>query len=132
MAAEYPSAIKSWTPVVDDVNDVMADDVNSIYEEIEAVQTELGEDVAGDAADLVTRLAVSLSTAATSNCEAPSTLTISQRQSHHSEAITISSTRRARRQRTTSTRSAAEIGGLAADPAHRQQRAGRGYQAQHG
>jgi hypothetical protein len=77
MAAEYPSAIKSWTPVVDDVNHVMADDVNSIYEEIEAVQTELGEDVAGDATDLVTRLAVSLSDGGYLELEAPSTLTIS-------------------------------------------------------
>jgi DUF4097 and DUF4098 domain-containing protein YvlB len=84
MAAEYPSAIKSWTPVVDDVNHVMADDVNSIYEEIEAVQTELGEDVAGDAADLVTRLSYALDGDGYLQLRAASSLTIS------SGTITIS------------------------------------------
>jgi hypothetical protein len=83
MAAEYPSAIKSWTPVVDDVNHVMADDVNSIYEEVEAIQTELGEDVAGDAADLVTRLSCSLDGDGYLQLRAASSLTIS------SGAITI-------------------------------------------
>lgn len=59
--ATYPAAIKSWTSVVDNVNDVMAADVNSGYAEMTAIETELGADVAGTAADLVTRLARSLS-----------------------------------------------------------------------
>jgi len=41
MAATYPGGVKSFTPKVDDVDDVMAVDVNEAYEEIIAVETDL-------------------------------------------------------------------------------------------
>lgn len=42
MAASYPSSIKSYTTKVDDVDDVLAADMNSVQEEIVAIETELG------------------------------------------------------------------------------------------
>jgi hypothetical protein len=39
MAASYPGNIKTWTPRTDGVDDVMAADINSIYEEVTALET---------------------------------------------------------------------------------------------
>jgi hypothetical protein len=60
MAASYPGAIHTFTPKVDGVDWVLADHINEAHEEIIATQTELGINVAGSLADLVTRLAVAL------------------------------------------------------------------------
>lgn len=60
MAASYPGAIKTFSAVVNGVTKLVATLFNSPYEEITAIQTELGTDVAGSAADLKTRLAVSI------------------------------------------------------------------------
>ena len=57
MAASYPGAIKSFTQQTDLVDVIDAVDVNSAYDEIEAIETELGIDPAGTAIDLTTRLA---------------------------------------------------------------------------
>lgn len=77
MAATYPGGIKSWTPRTDNVDDVMADDVNTGYEEITALQTELGVNVAGSATDLVTRLSTCVSGDGHIQMDAATTLTIS-------------------------------------------------------
>lgn len=60
MAASYPAAI--WSPAVktDKVDLVAADHINRLQEEVVAIQTELGADVAGSATDLVARLARAL------------------------------------------------------------------------
>jgi DUF4097 and DUF4098 domain-containing protein YvlB len=60
MAASFPSAVKSFSARTDDVHNVMAADVNSAYDEISAIETELGTDPAGTATDVKTRLAQSL------------------------------------------------------------------------
>jgi hypothetical protein len=39
MAASYPDGVKTWTPRTDGVDDVMAADINSIYEEVTALET---------------------------------------------------------------------------------------------
>ena len=58
MAASYPGAIKSFSQVTNGVTKLVALLFNSAYDEIEAVETELGTDVAGSLTDLKTRLAV--------------------------------------------------------------------------
>ncbi len=58
--ATYPGAIKSFAQQTDLVSTIDAADVNEAYDEIEAIQTELGADVAGSVADLVTRLTQSI------------------------------------------------------------------------
>jgi len=42
MAASYPASLKSFTSKVDNVDDYMAADINSAYDEIVAIETELG------------------------------------------------------------------------------------------
>jgi hypothetical protein len=42
MAANYPTTIKVWEPVVNLQDLVVAEDVNTVYEELEAVQRQLG------------------------------------------------------------------------------------------
>lgn len=54
--ATYPGAIVSFTPNVDDVTEVTAATVNVAYDEITAIETELGADIAGSESNLVTRL----------------------------------------------------------------------------
>jgi hypothetical protein len=76
MAASFPGAIKSFVDRTDAVHDVMAADVNDAYAEITAVETELGVDPAGTAADLVTRLARSLSGSGNLDFATATTLTI--------------------------------------------------------
>ena len=41
MAATYPTGVKTFTPKIDNVDDVMAADINEAYEEIIAVETDL-------------------------------------------------------------------------------------------
>ncbi len=54
---EYPGAIKNFTTKEDKVDLNEAAHINDMQDEIEAIQTELGVDVAGSATNLVTRLA---------------------------------------------------------------------------
>jgi len=56
MAADYPNAIKTFTVKQDGVDDVMADHVNALQDEITAIETELGTNPKGDKADVKTRL----------------------------------------------------------------------------
>jgi hypothetical protein len=42
MAANYPASIKVWTPKVNLQDLVVSEDVNTVYEEIEAMQRQLG------------------------------------------------------------------------------------------
>ena len=58
MAADYPGAVKNFLTLEDGVDTVLAQHMNERGNEITAIETELGADVAGSAADLVTRLAV--------------------------------------------------------------------------
>ncbi len=57
----YPSTIDTFSPRTDDVDDVMAADINAVYTVVELIETELGTDPAGSAADVKTRLAHSIS-----------------------------------------------------------------------
>lgn len=60
MVASYPAAVKSFVQQIDGIDWVLAADINAAYDEIEAIETELGTDVAGSMTDLKTRLAVSI------------------------------------------------------------------------
>jgi len=60
MPASYPSAIKTFTTLVDGVDDVLAAHQNDPNAEITAIETELGTNPRGTAADVKTRLAQSL------------------------------------------------------------------------
>lgn len=57
MAASYPGAIKSFLQLQDGVDEILAAHHNEAYDEIEAVETELGTDPKGSFADVKTRLA---------------------------------------------------------------------------
>lgn len=56
----YPTDIDSFSARTDNVDDVMAADVNGLQSAIVAIETELGAAVSSTASDLVTRLAASL------------------------------------------------------------------------
>lgn len=56
MAASYPSAIKTFTQLVDGVDDVLAAHPNDRGDEITAIETELGTNPRGTAADVKARL----------------------------------------------------------------------------
>jgi len=60
MPASYPSAIKTFTTLVDGVDDVLASHQNDPNAEITAIETELGTNPRGTATDVKTRLAQSL------------------------------------------------------------------------
>lgn len=62
-AATYPGGIWSPTTKTDKVDLVQAEHMNAAQREIKAVQTELGIDVAGSKANLLTRLAVLMTVA---------------------------------------------------------------------
>lgn len=47
MAANYPLSIKVWEPVVNLQDQVVAEDVNTVYEEVEAMQRQLGVGAGG-------------------------------------------------------------------------------------
>lgn len=80
----YPSTIDSFLAKVDDVDDVMAQDINELQTAVEAIETELGTDPAGSLTDVKTRLAISLSDAGYLQFQAPTNLTIT------SGAVTVS------------------------------------------
>lgn len=65
MAASFPGAIKSFSAIVNGVTKLVAALFNSPYDEITAIETELGTDPAGSATDLKTRLAISLNDSGT-------------------------------------------------------------------
>ena len=46
MTATYPSGLKSFSQRTDTVDDIMATDVNQAYDEIGAIEAELGLDPA--------------------------------------------------------------------------------------
>lgn len=77
MAASFPGAIKSFTAKTDNVNDVMAVDVNELQDEIAAIEAELGTDPSSTTADVKTRLARSLDGPGNVRFMAISALTIS-------------------------------------------------------
>ena len=56
MAASFPSSTKTFTQKTDNVDTVYAADINSAYDEIEAIETELGTDPAGTFDTVVLRL----------------------------------------------------------------------------
>lgn len=56
MSSAYPGALDSFTPKTDDVDDVLANDVNELQDGLEAVQAELGTDPAGTYATVKERL----------------------------------------------------------------------------
>ena len=56
MSATYPDGIVSFTPKVDHTDTIMAADVNSAYDEITAIETELGVDPKGALDSVVDRL----------------------------------------------------------------------------
>jgi hypothetical protein len=60
MTASFPTSIKSFTTKADYVDRYSADHVNDLQNEVSAIETELGTDVAGSATNLKTRLAVGL------------------------------------------------------------------------
>lgn len=72
----YPGTLDNFTPKVDNVDSIMAADINELQTAIEAIETELGTDPAGSAADLKTRLAKALSDAGDLEFAASTGLTI--------------------------------------------------------
>lgn len=80
----YPASIDILTPKVDDVDDVMAQDINELQTAVEAIETELGTDPAGTVTDVKTRLSTVVSGGGYLQFQAPTNLTIS------SGAITVS------------------------------------------
>lgn len=72
----YPASIDEFTPKTDDVDDVMAADVNELQTAIEAIETELGTDPAGSCTDVTTRLAHSINDAGMLEFDAAANLTI--------------------------------------------------------
>jgi hypothetical protein len=56
MVASFPNDVKSFSRKTDNVDDVMAEDTNSAYDEIEALETELGTNPAGAYATVKARL----------------------------------------------------------------------------
>lgn len=72
----YPATIDNFTAKVDNVNDVMALDVNELQTAIEAIETELGTDPAGTVADVKTRLSTVVSDGGYLQFQAPTVLTI--------------------------------------------------------
>lgn len=56
MAADYPGAIKTFSAVVNGITKLVMALFNSPYDEITAIQTELGTDPAGSYTDVKTRL----------------------------------------------------------------------------
>jgi hypothetical protein len=77
MATDYPGDIDSFAVKTDNVTDVMAADVNDLQDAVEAIETELGSDPAGTAADVKTRLAQSLDGLGNLDFKAIGALTIS-------------------------------------------------------
>lgn len=79
----YPASLDSFTAKTDDVDDVMAADINELQVAIVATETELGVNPAGSCTDVTTRLAHSINDAGMLEFDAATELTIS------SNAITV-------------------------------------------
>lgn len=75
--ASYPTAIKSFTAKTDNVDDVMAVDVNDLQDEVAAIETTLGLSPHSGAADVVARLDQALGTTGNLDFASATTLTIS-------------------------------------------------------
>jgi hypothetical protein len=43
MAASFPNSLKTWTPVVDTVTDMLGSQINTLYDEVTAIETKLRE-----------------------------------------------------------------------------------------
>ena len=56
MPTNYPGAIDTFTDQTDDVDDVLAADMNDVQDPVNAIETELGIDPAGTDATVVARL----------------------------------------------------------------------------
>lgn len=82
----YPTAPDSFTPNVDGVDEVVAADINELQTAITAIETELGTDPAGSAADVKTRLTHALSDGGYLQFDAATELTIA------SGAVTVTQT----------------------------------------
>ena len=65
MAANYPNTIKVWDPVVNLQDLVVAEDVNTVYEEVEAMQRQLGVGPGGISTSAVWGSAGDLNTSTT-------------------------------------------------------------------
>lgn len=74
---QYPGGLDSFTANVDDVDDVLAADVNELQVGIVATETELGTDPAGSCTDVKTRLAHSINDAGMLEFDDCTELTIS-------------------------------------------------------
>jgi hypothetical protein len=72
----YPSTIDTFTTKVDGVDKYLAAHMNAVQTAITAIETELGADVAGTAATLLARLALSISPAGLLNFATSTGLTI--------------------------------------------------------
>ena len=77
MTTVFPGSLDSYTAKVDNVDDVMAVDVNELQEAIVAIETELGINPAGSAVNLLTRLAFIMNLAGPLQFASATTLTIS-------------------------------------------------------
>ena len=69
MTTNYPSSIDTYTDVVDGSTTVLAAHMNNVQDAMNAVQTELGANVAGEYTDLVTRLSITLQEGKNTNTE---------------------------------------------------------------
>ena len=56
MSATYPSSIRNFTDKVDNVDEVIAKDINDAYDEIEAIEGELGTSPSGGYSTVKARL----------------------------------------------------------------------------
>jgi hypothetical protein len=72
----YPSTIDTFTTKVDGVDKYLAAHMNAVQTAITAIETELGADVAGSVADLLTRLSMSIAPTGLLNLKASTVLTI--------------------------------------------------------
>ena len=77
MTTTYPGTLDTWSDKTDAVDTYLAADINNLQDAVEAVQTELGTDVAGSVTDLKTRLSTVISDAGFLDFKAATTLTIS-------------------------------------------------------
>ncbi len=80
----YPSTLDNFTAKTDDVDYVMAQDVNELQTAVEAIETELGADPAGTVTDVKTRLSTVISGGGYLQFQTQTNLTI------NSGAITVS------------------------------------------
>jgi hypothetical protein len=73
----YPGAVTTFTAKTDNVDDVMAVDINELQTDVTAVETTLGTDPQGTETDVKSRLAHSINDAGFLEFDAPTELTIS-------------------------------------------------------